>query len=111
MANTYKIAGQAAPGANSDTLLYTVPDATQFVESTLTVCNRNVTGVMSTFRVAVVKAGEALSDKCYLAYNIPLEARAVQTLTLGFTLGAGDKVFVRSSSGDLSFGVFGCEIS
>lgn len=111
MANTYKIAGQAVSSANTDTLLYTVPADTQFVESTLTVCNRNINGIMSTFRVAVVKSGEALSDKNYLVYDMPLEARATQSLTLGFTLGAGDKVFVRSSSGDMSFSVFGCEIS
>lgn len=111
MPNTYKTMGQAAPGANSDTELYKVPLLTQFVESSLTVCNRNITGVAATFRIAVVPAGQSLATKHYLVYDQMLDARSSTTLTLGFTMGPEDKVFVRASSGDLSFSLFGCEIS
>lgn len=111
MPNTYKTMGQAAPGANADTELYVVPALTQFVESSMTVCNRNTAGVAATFRVAVVPAGQSLSTKHYLVYDQMVDARSNATLTLGFTMAAGDKVYVRASSADLSFSLFGCEIS
>lgn len=110
MANTYKTAGQSAPAANTDTNLYTVADAKQFVQSTLTVCNRNIAGAAATFRLAVVPAGQSLGNQHYLAYDQAIPARCTKPLTLGFTLNAGDKVIIRASSADLSFSLFGCEI-
>lgn len=112
MANkkTYKIAGQSAPNADTNTVLYTVPVATEFVESTLTICNRNQNSA-DAFSIAVVKAGETLGDKHYLDFNKPVDARDSKEKTIGFTLSAGDSVVVWSSSGNLSFSLFGVELS
>lgn len=111
MPNTYKTMGQAAPAANTDTVLYTVPASTQFIESTLSVCNRNIAGLTATFRVAVVPKGETLSNKHYVCFDQGLESRSTETLTLGLTLNAEDRIVVRGSTADLSFSLFGCEVS
>lgn len=109
MPNGYKIAGQVAPSANQDTVLYTVPALKSFLGSTLNIVNRNTAGVMSSFRVAVVPAGETLSAQHFIEYEKLVESRDSKRLTIGMTLSAGDVVFVRSSSGDLSFTLFGTE--
>lgn len=111
MPNAYKVAGQAAPSANQDTVLLTVGANKQFLGSTLAIVNRNTAGVISSFRVAVVPAGETLSAKHYIEYEKLIDARDSKRLTIGMTLGAGDSVIVRSSSADLSFTLFGSEIS
>lgn len=59
MANTLKVLGQSAPGAASQTTLYTVPAATSTVVSSIVVCNRSATP--TSFRVAVQPAIAKLS--------------------------------------------------
>jgi hypothetical protein len=51
MATTYKVLGQVAPGATTDTTLYTVPAGTEAVVSTLIVANRASTA--ATYRIAI----------------------------------------------------------
>lgn len=109
MSQAYKIAGQSAPAANTDTLLYTVPASREFIESTLTVCNRDSAGGIAAFRIAVVPSAESLATKHYLAYDILIDSRGTEKFTIGFTLATGDKVYVRSSTANLSFSLFGCE--
>lgn len=109
MANVNKIS-QAAPVADTDTTLYTVPALTQFISSTLALVNRNVTDI-SSIRIAVVPNGEALSNKHYIEYDMLVDARGSRRYTIGMTLSAGDKVVVRSDTGDMSFTLFGVEQS
>lgn len=111
MAFSYKPAGQAAPAANTDTDLYVVPVGKSFVGSSLVICNRNVNGVNSKFRVAVVPNGETLASKHYLHFDQFAPARETITKTIGYSLAAGDKVVVRADSADLSFTLFGSEIT
>lgn len=111
MPKQYKVAGQAAPSANTDTLLYAVPGNTSFVQSTLSICNRNVSGTIAAFRIAVVPSGEILSDKHYLVYDDLVDSRGNRFLTLGLSLAAGDSIYVRSSTPELSFSLFGVELS
>ena len=111
MAKAYKIAGQLAPAADTNSILYTVPANGSFVESTLSVCNRNKTGTIAAFRIAVVPSGGTLSDAHYLVYDDLLDSRKSRFLTLGLSLGAGDQVYVRSSTSELSFSLFGVELT
>lgn len=111
MPNAYKVAGQVAPAANQDTVLFTVGALKQFLGSTLNIVNRNTAGAMSSFRVAVVPAGETLAAKHYIEYEKLINARDSKRLTIGMTLNAGDTVVVRASSADLSFTLFGSELS
>lgn len=108
MANTYKVLGQQAPSATTNTTLYTVPSATSAVCSTLVVCNRS-TG--TTFRVAVRPAGATISSEHYLAYDTAIEGWDTIFLTMGITLATTDVVTVYSNSGNVSFSLFGSELT
>ena len=107
MATTRKVLGQAAPAADTNTDLYTVPASTSTVTSTLTVCNSGATG--ATFRVAVRPAGASLANAHYLYYGVQLQTGDSFAATIGLTLAATDVVTVRASTADLSFSLFGEE--
>lgn len=110
MAVTYKVLGQVAPPANAANTVYTVPAATQTVVSTINVCNPD--SVARAFRVAVVPSGQSLAQKNYIAYETPIPATDAIALTLGVSMGANDSISVfANSTANLSFGVFGSEIT
>jgi hypothetical protein len=110
MATTYKILGQSAPGATSNTDVYTVPSATQTVISTITVVNRGATA--ATFRIAARPDGVTLANQHFFGgYDSTVSANDVVALTLGVTLDAGDVITVYASNANLSFNIFGSEIS
>ena len=108
MATVYKVLGQSAPSAATDTALYTVPSATSAVGSTLSICNR---GVSTTFRVAVRPAGASIANQHYIVYDNALNAGDAVFLTLGITLAATDVVTVRAGTADMSFSLFGSELT
>ena len=109
MATTYKVLGQSAPGATTATTLYTVPSATQAIGSSLTVANRET--AQATFRLAVRPAGASLANQHYVAYYVPIGPNDSVFLTLGLSLAATDVVEVYASTANLSFGLFGTELS
>jgi hypothetical protein len=109
MANVYKVLGQSAPAATTDTALYTVPSATEAVISTIVIANRAATA--GSFRLAVRPDGASIANQHYLAYDVPIGANDSTTLTLGITVDAADVITVRASSADMSFNVFGSEIA
>lgn len=108
MATTYKVLGQVAPTANTDTSLYTVPAATSAVCSTLSICNM---GASTTYRIAIRPAGATLANQHYLTYDATLNTYDTVLLTLGVTLAATDVVTVRAGTANVVFQVFGSEIS
>lgn len=108
MATTYKVLGQSAPSATTNTDLYTVPSATSTVCSTLAVCNR---GASTTFRVAVRPAGASIANQHYIVYDNAVEQYDSVFLTLGLALAATDVVTVYAGANTLSFSLFGSEIS
>lgn len=108
MAVNYKVLGQSAPSATTDTTLYTVPASTQAVVSTITVCNRSTA---ATYRIAVRPAGASIANQHYIAYDVSLAANATDTFTLGVTVAATDVITVRASTANLSFSAFGSEIT
>jgi len=109
MAYAYKVLGQSAPSATTATDVYTVGSGKQAIVSTITVANRSATA--RTYRIAVRPAGAVLANQHYLAYDVTLDANDTTALTLGITLTATDVVTVYASTTDLSFGIFGSEIS
>ena len=108
MASTYKVLGQSAPALTTLTTLYAVPAATSAVCSTLTVCNR---GVTTTFRVAVRPAGAGIANQHYLVYDAVLDQYDTVFLTLGVTLAATDVVSVYAGTADVTFNLFGSELT
>lgn len=110
MATTYKILGQSAPSATSNTDIYTVPSSTQTVISTITIVNRGSSD--ATFRIAARPNGDTLSNEHFFGgYDSTVLANDMVALTIGVTLNDGDVITVYASSADLSFNVFGSEIS
>ena len=109
MPTTYKVLGQSAPAATTNTDLYTVPAATSAVISTLVVANR--VGTSATYRIAIRPAGAAIANQHYIAYDVAVAAADSTTLTLGITLAATDIITVYASTANLSFSVFGSEIT
>lgn len=109
MAVIYKVLGQSAPSATTETTLYTVPAATETIVSTLTVANRSSSA--ATFRVSISVNGAATATKDYLAYDLTCGSNGFIAFTIGATMDATDVVRVYASSADLSFNLFGSELS
>jgi hypothetical protein len=108
LATVYKVLGQSAPSATTDTNLYTCPAATQAVVSTIVVANRSATP--ATYRIAVRPLGASIANLHYLAYDVAVAGSDSTTLTLGITLTATDVVTVYASTANLSFSIFGSEL-
>jgi hypothetical protein len=109
MPTTYKVLGQSAPSATTNTNIYTVPTATSAVISTIVVANRGETS--ETYRIAIRPAGATIANQHYIAYDVLVGSADSVTLTLGITLAATDIITVYTPSTKLSFSVFGSEIT
>jgi hypothetical protein len=110
MPTTYKIIAQSAPSATTETVIYTVPNSTSSVISTLTVCNQAATP--ATYRIAIRPAAdETTAAKHYIVYGATIDGSDSTMLTTGTTLAAGDKFIVYASSATMSFNLSGMEIS
>ena len=109
MAYAYKVLGQSAPSATTDTDVYTVGAGKQAIVSTITVANRANTS--ATYRIAIRPSGATIANQHYIAYDIAIAANDTTALTLGISLTATDVVTVYASTANLSFGVYGTEIS
>jgi hypothetical protein len=109
MPTAYKVLGQSAPSATTDTTLYTVPAATETVISTIVIANRAATS--ATYRIAVRPNGATLATSHYIAYDANIPANDSIALTLGLTIDATDVVTIYASTANLTFGAFGSEIS
>jgi hypothetical protein len=109
MATSYKVLGQSAPAATTDTNVYTVPAATEAVISTIVIANRAATA--GSFRLAVRPNGATIANQHYIAYDVPIAANDSTTLTLGITVDATDVITAYCSSANMSVNVFGSEIS
>lgn len=108
MPSVYKVLGQSAPAATTNAQLYTVPAATSAVCSTLAIANR---GVSTSVRVAVRPAGATIANEHYIAYDTPVNQYDSIFLTLGVTLAATDVVTVYAGTADVSFSLFGSELT
>lgn len=109
MPTTYKILGQVSPLSTTETALYTVPSATSAIASSIIICNRS--SILSTFRVSIAVGGASTSNKDYIYYDLPIGANDTFIATVGITLAATDVVRVYASNTNLSFSLYGSEIS
>jgi hypothetical protein len=109
MANVYKILGQSSPSATTSTDLYTVPAAKSTVCSSISICNRGAT--QTTFRVSISQGGVTITNKDYLYYDVTLAGNDTFIATIGVTLATTDKIRVYAGNANLSFQIFGTEIS
>jgi hypothetical protein len=110
MANfSYKVLGQSAPAATTETTLYTVPNSYSAVISTIAICNQAATP--ATFRIAVRPAADSTTAaKHWIVYGATLDGSDATMLSLGLSMAAGDKIQIYASSATMSFSAFGSEI-
>lgn len=109
MPNFYKVLGQSNPSAITATTLYTVPASRSAVVSTIAVANLSTTG--ATFRIAVRVGGASLANSQYIAYDATLAGNDTVAFTLGISLATTDVITVYASTANVTFSVFGTEIS
>ena len=108
MSTVYKILGQSAPSATNNTDIYTEPTGNAVI-STIVIANRAATD--ATYRIAVRPGGATIANQHYIAYDVTVGASDSTALTLGLTLTNTDVITVYASTADLSFSVFGSEIT
>ena len=87
--------------------LYTVPENRAAVASTLHISNYGTAN--ATYRVAVQKYGESLGSQHILAFDHPITQTSSESLSIGLTLAAGDRVIVQSDVDKITFQLFGSE--
>lgn len=109
MASNYKVLGQVAPSSQSNTDVYTVPASGQAVVSTIVIANRSSTD--ASYRIAVRPGGASISNEHYVAYDVRVRPEDSTGLTLGVTMNSNDVMTVWASDSNLSFSVFGLEIT
>ena len=109
MAEVIKVLGQVDAPATSLTALYTVPASTETVASTLMIANRTASN--RRIRVSVAVAGAADSDEQYILYDVLVSKQDFISATIGLTLAATDVVRVYADGADVSFSLFGTEVS
>jgi hypothetical protein len=111
MATSYKTLGQLDLTDATLTALYTVPAGTETIISTIIIANR--ASAADSFRLALRDAGEAISDKHYIAYDVPVAGNDSTTLTLGVAMQATDVLSVRAggTASELSVNAFGAEVT
>lgn len=105
----YKVLGQSAPSATTATDVYTVPASTQVVISSIVVCNRGASA--TSFRIAVRPNGAALATEHYIGYDTAIAANDIVSLSLGVTVDAADVITVYAGNADLTFSLYGTEIT
>ena len=109
MATAYKVLGQVADASANDVTLYTVPSSTETIISTIAVANREA--AENTFRIAIKVNGGSVANEDYINYDTTVGANDSIYLTLGLTLDAADVISVGASDANVTFSVFGSEIS
>jgi len=108
MATNYKVLGQVNPAATTNTTLYTCATANGAVGSTLAICNQ---GVSTTVRAAVRPAGAAIDPKHYIVYDAAVSQSDTLFLTIGVALANTDVVTVYAGTANVSFNLYGSEIT
>lgn len=92
--------------------LYTVPANRQAVVSTLSVSNSLTHSAY--FSAYTVRSGESKftpPDKSIIANRIAVDASETYSMTMGYTLDAGDSVCVRAGFAGMYFNLYGSELS
>lgn len=105
----YKILGQSAPSATTETDLYTVPASTSAIVSSIAIANRGTS--IATYRISTSAAGAATATKDYIVYDANINPNQTVVLTLGVTLATTDKIRVYASTANLSFQAYGTQVS
>ena len=109
MAQTIKVLGQQNTVATTNTNLYTVPALTSSVVSSMTICNLTINP--AAYRVAVRPLGATTANVHYIVYDNTLQSNDTVFLTVGVSLATTDVVTVYSNIANISFHLYGSEVT
>ena len=112
MAQSYKRLGAINPSANTQTNVYVVPAATEAVISTITICNQVSTN--QSFSLIVMPSGAFASPSAaanFIVRGAVVPAADTLVLTMGLTANAGTVIAANANSPNISFSVFGSELT
>lgn len=109
MPTIYKVLGQVATTANTTANLYTVPASANTVISTLSICNTTTSNV--TANVMVRPNSGSISTNSYIVSGVTINNNDTLLLTLGLSLGSNDLISVSSNVANVSFNLFGSEVT
>jgi len=112
MPNTYKRLGAINPSANTQTNVYVVPAATSAVVSSITICNQSASN--ASFSLALMDASQFSSPApaaTFIVRGATVPAADTIVLTMGLTANANSVFVANTNLANLSFSMFGSEIS
>lgn len=109
MAETLKVLGQLVPSPSTLTPLYVVGAAKGATVSSLVVCNQGASSVSVSVSIAVAAAAD--NPMQYVYSSLSIDPNDTFIATVGFTLANGDVIRVLASAGNVSFNLFGVELS
>jgi len=112
MPNTYKRLGAINPSANTQTNVYVVPAATSAVVSTISVCNQATTN--ASYSLALMDSSQfnaSAPAATFLVRGAVVPAADSIILTIGLTANANSIFVANTSSPNISFSMFGSEIT
>ena len=112
MAQSFKRLGAINPTANTQTNVYVVPAATEAVLSTITVCNQSATNAsFSLIEMLDSEYSDPAPDATFIIRGAVVPAADTLVLTMGLTANAGSIIAANTNSPNISFAVFGSEVS
>lgn len=97
--------GSAAPAADTDTTVYTVPAGKV---ATVNISAVNTGSAAATIRVAIAGAASPVAAD-WVEYDAPLGAIGSVIERTGIVCGADERVIVRASTANIAFRVHGFE--
>jgi hypothetical protein len=112
MSNTYKVLGQINPSANTQSNVYVVPAATQVAVNSITIANQSASNASYSLIVmpSNLYSSSAPANTFIIRGGvIPGADAAILTLSLGLPTGA--IIAANTNSSNISFSVFGVEIT
>ena len=112
MPQNFKRLGAINPSANTQTNVYIVPAATEAVISTITVCNQSA--VNSSFSLIYMVNSEYSAPApaaSFLIRGAVVPAADTLVLTMGLTANANSILAANTNSPNISFSVFGSELT
>ena len=110
MGEVRKLLGQCSGAAAAVVTAYTVPAGDyEAIISSFIICNRAASA--TTCCAWVVPAADVNSQDQFIYYNLAMPANDTFVATLGMTLSGSDQLRVAGADSNLTWTVFGVEIS
>jgi hypothetical protein len=104
----YKILGQEAPSADTESDLYTVPADKSTVVRAINVTN--TASASDTFDIAITPSASATTNADYIFRSHEILGNETITIKGGYTLDSNNKLKIKSTNGTSTFNAFGGEI-